>query len=308
MANPATRFADNVPGGFFVDAACIDCDTCRQVAPLIFAEAGGHARVQRQPDAAVEHRNALRAALCCPVNAIGTPDPAGMRATVGDFPLAVAVGDNTENSAKKPVAVWYNGFNAAGSYGGNSYLVRAGDGGLWMVDSPRWQPALAGAMEKLGGLAGIFLTHRDDVADAARYAKRFGARRVIHVRDADACPEAEWKMSGEDAVTIAPGLVAIPTPGHTAGHMALLAHDAVLFSGDHLWWSRRLRRLNASRSVCWHSWSQQVASLRRLVDVRFHAVLPGHGERLIVADAGVMRGAMERMLAAVDAGGADDDD
>jgi len=29
---------------------------------------------------------------------------------------------------------------------------------------------------------------------------------------------------------------------------------------------------------------------------------------LIVADAGVMRGAMERMLAAVDAGGADDDD
>ncbi len=300
MADPARRFADNVPGGFYVDAACIDCDTCRQVAPLTFAEAGGHARVQAQPEAPDAHRLALRAALCCPVNAIGTPDPAGMRAAVQDFPLRI------ELPAEGAVAAWYCGFNAAGSYGGNSYLVRAGDGGLWMVDAPRWQPALATAMDKLGGVAGIFLTHRDDVADAAKYAARFKAPRVIHERDADACPDAERQIAGDDVVVLAPGLTAIPTPGHTAGHMALLAHDAVLFTGDHLWWSRRKRALNASRGVCWHSWPEQVASLRRLQEVRFHTVLPGHGERYVAGDVGTMREALRTLVAGVEADGDDD--
>jgi glyoxylase-like metal-dependent hydrolase (beta-lactamase superfamily II)/ferredoxin len=292
MADAQRSYADNVPGGFFVDTACIDCDTCRQVAPLTFAEAGGHARVQAQPAGADEHRAALRAALCCPVNAIGTPDPAGMRAAVGDFPQPVAV------PAAPAVQAWYCGFNAESSFGGNSYLVRAGDGGLWMVDAPRWQPALATAIAGLGGLAGIFLTHRDDIADAARYAARFHAPRVIHRRDADACPGAERVLDGDEDVLLAPGLVAIPTPGHTAGHTALLAHGAVLFSGDHLWWSRRRRGLGASRAVCWYSWPQQVASLRKLLDRGFSAVLPGHGQRF-VSDAESMRMALEALLVAI---------
>ena len=33
MANFNKRVPENVPGEFFVDFTCIDCDTCRQLAP-----------------------------------------------------------------------------------------------------------------------------------------------------------------------------------------------------------------------------------------------------------------------------------
>ncbi|HET6147374.1 MAG TPA: ferredoxin, partial [Polyangia bacterium] len=36
MANPASRLDENAPGAFFVDASCIDCDACRQLAPATF--------------------------------------------------------------------------------------------------------------------------------------------------------------------------------------------------------------------------------------------------------------------------------
>ena len=39
MANPKKRVPENVPGDFFVDSTCIDCDACRQIAPTVFAEA-----------------------------------------------------------------------------------------------------------------------------------------------------------------------------------------------------------------------------------------------------------------------------
>ena len=32
MANPKKRVPENVPGDFFVDSTCIDCDACRQIA------------------------------------------------------------------------------------------------------------------------------------------------------------------------------------------------------------------------------------------------------------------------------------
>ena len=41
MANPKKRVPQNVPGDFFVDSTCIDCDTCRQIAPRVFGEAPG---------------------------------------------------------------------------------------------------------------------------------------------------------------------------------------------------------------------------------------------------------------------------
>ena len=39
MANPKKRVPENVPGDFFVDSTCIDCDACRQIAPSVFGEA-----------------------------------------------------------------------------------------------------------------------------------------------------------------------------------------------------------------------------------------------------------------------------
>jgi hypothetical protein len=40
MADRNKRLDSNVPGNFYVDATCINCDTCRQLAPLSFEEIG----------------------------------------------------------------------------------------------------------------------------------------------------------------------------------------------------------------------------------------------------------------------------
>ena len=36
MANASRRLPHNAPGDFFVDSTCIDCDTCRWMAPATF--------------------------------------------------------------------------------------------------------------------------------------------------------------------------------------------------------------------------------------------------------------------------------
>lgn len=134
--------------------------------------------------------------------------------------------------------------------------------------------------EDLGGIRYIFLTHRDDVADASKYARHFSAERIIHRLERSAQPDAERFIDGFEPIRLAEQFLAIPTPGHTRGHSVLLFDDRYLFTGDHMWWSRRLRALNASRQVCWYSWPEQKESVHKLLDYRFEWVLPGHGERL----------------------------
>jgi len=275
MANRDRSYAGNAPGDLFVDQTCIDCDTCRQVAPLTFHEVDGHAEVHTQPvDPAALHA-AAQAQLCCPTQSIGGAAPAVVRAALAAFPLPLAEG------------VFACGFNAEASYGAHSYLLVRPEGN-WLVDSPRWVPQLVAAIAARGGLRGIVLTHRDDVAAAARYAEHFGATRLIHAADADAAPGAQT-ITGEAAVAIAAGLRLLPVPGHTAGSVALIADGRYCFSGDHLWYSRRLGRLHASRAVCWHSWPQQCRSMQRLAQESFSWVLPGHGQRYQAATPEAMR-------------------
>src|SRR5262249_20576794 len=61
VANRSRRVPEDVPGDFFVDTTCIDCDTCRQLAPAVFAEADDHACVCRQPETPADRRRALHA-------------------------------------------------------------------------------------------------------------------------------------------------------------------------------------------------------------------------------------------------------
>src|SRR5262249_54438252 len=158
--------------------------------------------------------------------------------------------------------VYYCGFNSPKSFGGNSYLVRHPSGN-WLIDSPKFLPYLVGRFEALGGLGHIFLTHSDDVAEAERYAARFGSRRGIHREELAAQPGAEVVLEGTEPVELAPDFLAIPTPGHTAGHCVLLYRDRYLFTGDHLWWDRDSQRLGASRDYCWDSWPDQIRSMAR---------------------------------------------
>jgi glyoxylase-like metal-dependent hydrolase (beta-lactamase superfamily II) len=93
-------------------------------------------------------------------------------------------------------------------------------------------------------------------------------------------PDAEIVLDGDQPIELAPGFVAIPTPGHTVGHCVLLFNQRFLFTGDHLWFDRHMQRLSASRDYCWDSWPRQIESMQRLTQFRFEWVLPGHGQRV----------------------------
>jgi len=134
----------------------------------------------------------------------------------------------------------------------------------------------------------MFLTHRDDVGDHAAFAREFGCARVMHAADGAARLPVERVIEDRATVRLDGELVAIPTPGHTAGHMVLLHADRFLFTGDHLAWSPEDRALRAFADVCWYSWPEQTASMQRLLDHRFEWILPGHGRRHH-APAAVMR-------------------
>ena len=73
MADPKERFGDNVPGGFYVDTNCIDCDVCRDNAQENFRrnETGGYSYVYKQPETQAEREECRRVLEECPVEAIG---------------------------------------------------------------------------------------------------------------------------------------------------------------------------------------------------------------------------------------------
>ncbi|HET7453877.1 MAG TPA: MBL fold metallo-hydrolase [Thermoanaerobaculia bacterium] len=267
MARESFRLPENAPGDFFVDSTCIDCDACRQIAPATFRDHGGASSVARQPSTEAEVRRAMMALVACPTGSIGAPRSYPRAAGIDAFPDPVA-----EN-------VYFCGFTAESSFGAWSWLVRrpAAEGGNVLVDSPRFAAPIVRALERIGGVSTMFLTHRDDVADHARFAERFGCRRWLRAEDGGARPAVEEPWSGDGPVSVGRDLTAIPTPGHTRGHAVLLYRDTYLFTGDHLAWSPRRNRLTAFRDACWYSWKEQIASMRRLRNHRFSWVLPGHG-------------------------------
>jgi glyoxylase-like metal-dependent hydrolase (beta-lactamase superfamily II)/ferredoxin len=267
MANPRKRVPENVAGDFFVDSTCIDCDACRQIAPAVFGEATETSFVKAQPGSSVDRRQALQALLACPTGSIGCLGDDDVKAVMKDFPLVI----------EEPVS--YCGYNSPKSYGGNSYFIRH-PAGNWLIDSPKFVTPLVKRLEALGGIAHIFLTHRDDVADAERFAGHFKCPRIIHRDEMSSQPDAEEVLDGQGPWDLAPGFLAIPTPGHTQGHCVLLVQNRFLFTGDHLDWDRDRRQLSASEDYCWYSWPQQAESMRRLADHRFEWVLPGHGQKV----------------------------
>lgn len=277
MASVDRRLAENAAGDFYVDETCIDCDTCRRIEPAVFAEGSTFSYVGRQPATDTERTRALMALVACPTGSIGTVSRANAQAGVAAFPEPVA-----EN-------VSFCGFTSRDSFGAWSWLVERPEGNL-LVDSPRAANPLLSALERRGGVRRLFLTHRDDVADHAAFAKRFGCERILHERDVTSATRGvERKLSGDDPVSLDHDLVAIPTPGHTRGHAVLLYREKFLFTGDHLAWSPQRRGLTAFRDACWYSWSEQTRSMERLLDFRFEWVLPGHGWRYHAPSPEVMR-------------------
>ena len=281
MARSALRIAENVPGDFFVDSTCIDCDACRLIAPTVFYDIGDQSAVYHQPESAEELLAAQRALISCPTASIGDVAKRDMRAAVASLPEPIAED------------VFRCGYTSESSFGAISYYLRDSK---TLVDSPRFANPLVRNIEMLGGVDRMLLTHQDDVADHEKFHERFGCQRVLHRDDIrNRTASVEVQPEGLDAVRIADDLLMIPTPGHTKGHSVFLYREKFLFTGDHLAWDPDDERLIAFRNACWYSWSEQITSMSRLLDFSFEWVWPGHG-RPVHLPADRMHNELERCV------------
>jgi glyoxylase-like metal-dependent hydrolase (beta-lactamase superfamily II) len=265
MASPSKRLAANVAGDFFVDSSCIDCGTCYWMAPATFERKGDFSHVYKQPGTPEETLAALKALVACPTGSIGTAKTHDVRAVAAAFP------DPIEEN------IYHCGYHHEDSFGAASYFITRPEGNV-LVDSPRFASPLLKRIEALGGIDLMFLTHRDDVADHEKFAKRFGCRRVLHRDDVTtATRSVEVQPEGMAPIELAADLTMIPVPGHTRGSACLLYKDKALFSGDHAAWSMARRRVYAFRDACWYDWRTQIESMKRLLEYGFEFILPGHG-------------------------------
>ena len=265
LADINKRHSKNAKGNFYVDTSCINCDTCRQIATNVFIDSGNYSSVFAQPSNSEDILKALQAIVACPTGSIGTISKLSVKEAINSFPLKI------ENN------IFYLGFNSEKSFGANSYFIQHPKGN-WMIDSPRYLPFLVKKIYQMGGIKHIFLTHRDDIADAKKYAEEFKCERIIHKEESNAVPDAEFIIQGFDPITIDNEFIIIPVPGHTKGH-CVLYYNNCLFTGDHLYYKRSLQRLNAFRNACWYSWKKQADSMKKLLVYDIEWILPGHGQR-----------------------------
>jgi ferredoxin len=73
MANKTEKSPGNVPGPFYVDSTCIDCDMCRETAPETFRRDDeiGSTIAYHQPVTPSQLEAAIDAMNGCPSDSIG---------------------------------------------------------------------------------------------------------------------------------------------------------------------------------------------------------------------------------------------
>ncbi len=284
MATQQRRRTQNTAGNFYVDSSCIDCDTCRWMAPEVFYQVDEQSAVHHQPTNEIERDRALQALLACPTASIGTVEPPkNIKSIQQSFPIPIE-----EN-------VYDCGYHAESSFGATSYFIVHPQGNI-LIDSPRFASPLVKQLEAMGGIRWMYLTHQDDVADHQKYQAYFQCDRILHQADISAnTKDVEIQLTEEENFVLLPDVLIIPVPGHSRGHTVLLYKDKFLFTGDHLAWSNNYQQLVAFRDFCWYSWSELIQSMKKLRQYRFEWVLPGHGRRFY-ADAEMMQQELEKCL------------
>jgi glyoxylase-like metal-dependent hydrolase (beta-lactamase superfamily II) len=199
----------------------------------------------------------------------------------------------------------------------NVFFVEDAEGGLWLVDTGTQPGAerIGGGLRALGRapqeLRGIVITHLhgDHVGGLAAVKTHTGAEVWAQAEDAAALREgirvralepgpgllrslivrtigrrpvkAEDPIAVEhevtDGETLPFGAVAVHTPGHTAGHLALLLprDGGVLFAGDA---ATNLVRLGAG--PIYEDVDEGMRSLEKLSALEFETALFSHGRPL----------------------------
>ena len=265
MTSGAERNPESAPGDWFIDQRCINCAAARHVAPGLIVRRGDHSAFDRQPSTPEEVHHAWLAAELCPTRSIRTENH--LRPPHGLYPHKLA--DD----------VYLCGHNDRSSFGAHSYFVHKTSGNL-LFDSPQFTRKLVEPFESMGGIAKILLSHRDDVADAEKWAKHFDAEVHIHHEDRREAPFASHILDGkspDEPTDLGFGVTAIPVPGHTKGSVVYLVDEAYLFTGDSLTWDYDHDRMRAFQEACWYSWSVQKDSLTGLANYEFNQLFSGHG-------------------------------
>src|SRR5215831_8729267 len=109
MARPDLRHVGNAPGDWYVDERCIDCGTCRDLAPELFGVSGYQSVVVTQPPPG--SRRAWLAAQACPTRSIGTQARAERPGRL--FPAEIASGTD----------VFDCGYCSPDSFGATAWFV-----------------------------------------------------------------------------------------------------------------------------------------------------------------------------------------
>ncbi|EFJ40407.1 hypothetical protein VOLCADRAFT_44402, partial [Volvox carteri f. nagariensis] len=286
------RRQENVEGQFFVDQTCIDCDTCRWMAPATFSRVGRQSAVVAQPADRAGRVQALRALLSCPTYSIHVTNrsPDELREAQEGLPAP-----GTTTSAE---GVYYTGWSAVSSFAGCAYLVVRPAGNI-LVDVPRYNPVLARRIEALGGVKYMFLTHRDDVGGHEDWARHFRATRILHELEVneEQATDTAGATGAADGVDDEADVTFIFTPGHTEGHVCLYyAPYKALFTGDHLCSASGKDELYIFNKFNWFSVSEQLRSVHKLLQFDWLHVLPAHGRRAHLRDAAARLAAVSNLL------------
>jgi len=141
VAELAKRLPDNVPGDFYVDETCIDCDACRIFAPTVFSDTGDQSTVFHQPATDDELLAAQKALISCPTASIGSITKHDMHLALASLPELID-GD-----------VYRCGYASEASFGAISYLVRRPQGNI-LIDSPRFSGPLVRTSRRWAALRG----------------------------------------------------------------------------------------------------------------------------------------------------------
>lgn len=270
-ASLEARRPQNVSGEFFVDHTCIDCDTCRWMAPDNFTRAGDMSAVFKQPSCEEERLRALQALLSCPTSSIHTEKPPhDILEVQKTFPIPI-----DEHTL---LGVYHCGYHSDKSFGAASYLIVRAEGNI-LVDSPRYTTKLENNLKMLGGARYMFLTHSDDVADHEKWSNHLGCERILHSLEVDHSTAAvEIKLEGSGPWSLGDDVTLVHTPGHTEGSVCLLYKPhKVLFTGDHF----AMGELGWTIAERYNKFSvpKQLSSVKLMLDLDFEWILPGHGRR-----------------------------
>jgi glyoxylase-like metal-dependent hydrolase (beta-lactamase superfamily II) len=151
--------------------------------------------------------------------------------------------------------------------GSAAYFIVENSGQNIIVDCPLWTEELEQFLTARGGVAAVFITHRDAIAPSlGQIQQRFHCSVVIQEQEAYLIPERSITPFQDD-YRLSPDLLALWTPGYSPGSSCLYfaQYGGVLFTGRHLL-PVAVDQIGPLRRPKTFHWFRQLASVAKLRD------------------------------------------